>query len=138
MEWKEEYSVQIPEIDTEHHILLDYVTRIENAIANGEEWSNVCSEIERLASFAITHFTFEETLMQIQGYGNTNAHVKDHQKFLAALKSIEEKVHVDTRSTDVPEFLHTLLEEHILSDDKSYASSLSNKDKDLLRKYVPS
>jgi hemerythrin len=134
MEWKEQYSLQIPEIDSEHHALVDYVTGVEEVVAKGEEWSAVCSAIERLASFAITHFTFEETLMQIQGYRDADAHVKGHQAFLAALKSIEGK----GASADVTGSLRRLLEEHFTSDDRSYASSLSSKDIDRVRKYVPS
>ena len=60
MEWKEDYSVQIPEIDKEHQILADCVTELQEAVANGQGWSTVHSAVGRLLFFARTHFTLEE------------------------------------------------------------------------------
>ncbi len=136
MEWKEEYSVQIPEIDREHRILLDYVTGVEEALDGGG--SPVPHAIGRLLSFAVTHFTFEETVMRIQGYVDLEAHFRAHQQFLDKLRALEEQAREQRLPADAPSVLRGWMEQHFLADDRFYAASLSPKDKDLIRKYCPS
>ena len=138
MEWKEAYSLQIPEIDKEHQIMVEYVTVVERAIANGEPASAVEAAIGRLASFAVTHFGFEETLMRIQEYPGSEDHMESHQRFLMELKAIQEQAGSSSPSKHFVGFLHTWLERHFLADDRLYASSLTSKARELVRKYVPS
>ncbi len=137
MEWKEEYSVHIPEIDREHRILLDYVTGVEDALA-GRTREPPPAAIGRLASFALTHFTFEETVMRIQGYGDLDAHCKGHQRFLADLRALEDQACAEGLPPDMAQPLRDWLEKHFLADDRFYAASLSAKERDLIRRYCPS
>jgi hemerythrin-like metal-binding protein len=138
MEWKQEYSVQIPEIDKEHQIMLDYMNAIERTIARNEPSSAVESAIGRLASFAVAHFTFEETLMRIQEYPGIDDHIESHRKFVAELQEIQTQAGEGTPPGDVIQVLKTWLERHFLTDDQIYAASLSNKARELARKYVAS
>jgi len=137
MEWKEEYSVQIPEIDREHRILLEYVTGVEEAVAGGEI-SAALAAIGRLLSFTVTHFTFEETVMRIQGYGDLDAHFQGHQRFLQELRALEEQARAEHLPPDAAAALRGWLEKHFLADDRYYAASLSAKERDVIRKYCPS
>ena len=122
----------------EHRILLDYVTGVEEALAAGERGSSVLAAIGSLLSFAVTHFTFEETVMRIQGYGDLDAHCKGHQRFLADLRAMEERARNGTLPPDMTAALRSWLEKHFLADDRYYAASLSAKERDLIRKYCPS
>ncbi len=136
MEWKDEYSVQVPEIDREHRILLDYVTGVEDAFQSGSP--PVLDAIGRLLSFAVTHFTFEETVMRIQGYRDLDAHFTGHQQFLDKLRALEEQAREQRLPADAPSMLRSWMERHFLADDRYYAASLSPKQRDLIRKYCPS
>ena len=75
--------------------------------------------------------------MRIQSYSDIQAHIKGHEKFLADLKELEKRAPTAALSKHSVEFLHSWLEEHILSDDKHYASSLSKWDKKQVREYYP-
>ncbi len=137
MEWKDEYSVQIPEIDREHRILLEYVTGVEEAAAGGDA-PGALAAVGRLLSFAVTHFTFEETVMRIQGYGDLDAHFQGHQRFLDQLRSLEEQIRSERLPADLAAALRGWLEKHFLADDRYYAASLSATERDVIRKYCPS
>ena len=74
MEWKNEYSVGILEIDDQHKLLLRSFTEIEESIRLGEGWSNTHYAILELNQLARMHFTFEEAIMHLFGYPETEAH----------------------------------------------------------------
>ena len=137
MEWKDEYSVGISAIDQEHQVLVEYVSDIEYAIESSDRQA-VEAAIGRLASFAVTHFSFEETLMQVQRYEDVKAHVEGHKSFLATLNSLQDKYRDEAVSNGTLEALHTWLAQHFTGDDKLYASSLAPKDRDWMDKYFPS
>jgi len=137
MEWKEEYSVGISAIDQEHQVLVEYVSDIEYAIELSDR-AAIEAAIGRLASFAVTHFSFEETLMQVQRYEDVSAHVEGHKSFLAAVNSLQDQYHDDAVSTGTIDALHTWLAQHFMGDDRLYASSLAPKDRDWMDKYFPS
>ncbi len=65
MQWKEKYSIGIPEIDREHQKLVSCVTDIEEAVAKAQGWSILNAAIGKLVSCAIDHFAIEESIMRI-------------------------------------------------------------------------
>jgi hemerythrin len=131
MEWKEDFSVQIPEIDKEHEILVRCVTDIERAATK----ESVQSGIAKLTYLARTHFTLEETLMRILGYAGIDAHIQEHKKFLADLVALEKESSAGGLSPEAIARLKTWLEEHFVSDDKQYASLLSKENKQFVKNY---
>ncbi len=137
MQWKDDYSLQIPEIDKEHQILADCITEIEEAVSAGERWLVVHSAIGKLIYLARTHFILEETLMRIQSYADIETHIGSHNDFLAKLKDMESASLNSVLSEESVAQLHTWLVEHIVSDDKQYAAALSNSGRKLARKYYP-
>ena len=132
MEWKEEYSIQLPEIDREHQNLVDCVTEIESAFSRREA---VQPAIAKLVYLTRTHFTLEETLMRILGYAGLEAHMQEHKKFLADLKALEQESLTKGLSPESIAKLNGWLEEHFVSDDRQYALLLSKENKAYMKKY---
>jgi len=128
MEWKHEFSVNVPAIDEDHRILVECVTEIEQAVAKREKSSIVTSAIGQFIHLARTHFNHEVSLMRIHDYPDIDAHIKAHKTFLAELARLEKKSLADTLSGEAVEFLHSWLEEHVSSYDKHYASYFSLAD----------
>lgn len=125
MEWRQDFSVQVPALDKDHQILAGCVTEIEQAVAKGQTSSIVNSAIRQLIKLARTHFNQEVDLMRIRDYPGIGAHIKDHKAFLAELEALERKSLAGRLSNETVEFLHTWLEQHLLSYDKDYASYFS-------------
>ena len=131
MEWKEEYCV-LPEIDREHQALVDCVTAIEQA---GADRHAQHAALERLAYQTRSHFTLEETLMRIIGYADIDAHVQEHRRFLADLKTLDAECLAGGLAGESVAQARTWLEEHFRSDDKQYAALLSAGNREFVRNY---
>ena len=137
MDWREEYETGISAIDHEHHVLVDYVSDIEYAVAANDYQAVECT-IGRLISFSITHFSFEETLMETQHYRDIHEHIDGHKRFLAALEVLQGTAQVEEVAKTLAESVQTLLVRHLTSDDKEYASSLTAKNRGWVQEYFPS
>jgi len=118
MEWKEEFSVGIPEIDKEHQVLTRCATDIENAVTKGEPTDKVNAAIERLLFCIRVHFSGEEHLMRTVQYPHLEAHAKEHQDFLLDVKEIVSSG--APVSAETLEYLRKSLEKHFMADEKDY------------------
>jgi hemerythrin-like metal-binding protein len=124
MEWKDEYSVGILEIDDQHKLLLQSFTEIEESIKLGQGWSNTHYAILELNQLARMHFTFEEAIMHMFGYPEMEAHKIEHQQFFAKMASIERHSLKKSAEVEMVQFLRSWLTMHILGSDRGYAKHI--------------
>jgi len=121
MEWKNEYSLGIKEIDDQHKMLLCSFSILKEAIETEQAWSATHYRIVELRDLAIVHFTVEEAMMRLFGYTATEEHRTTHEHFLIRLDDI---LNMSIRSSADEEMLKLLKEwltMHILGSDKDYA-----------------
>lgn len=124
MDWREDYSVGISEIDGQHQILIDCITLLEKAVSRQERWSAMHAAVVQLSDFARIHFAVEESLMRIHGYSGLADHIDEHRKFSSELKKLQEKALKVDVTREMIAFLHEWLHEHIMTRDKDYAFHL--------------
>lgn len=124
MEWKDEYSVGVSEIDNQHKLLLRSFSAIEESINLNQGWSNTHYAIIELIQFARIHFSFEEAMMRMFDYPETDAHQKEHEHFFVKLDSIERHSLKKTAKVEMVQFLQDWLTKHILDRDKGYANHI--------------
>jgi hemerythrin len=124
MEWKDEYSVGILEIDDQHKLLLRSFTAIEESIRLDQGWSNTHYAILDLNQLARMHFTFEEAIMHMFGYPETEAHQNEHQQFFSRMASIERHSLKKSAEVEMVQFLRSWLTTHILGSDRGYAKHI--------------
>jgi hemerythrin len=121
MEWREEFSVGIPEIDDQHRVLIDCVSLIEDAVTTQQRWSAVHAGLGRLVQFAQVHFAVEESLMRIHHYPGLAKHAEEHRRFSLDMEALQEKsLRVDV-SAEMVAFLQGWFDNHIMTSDKQYA-----------------
>jgi hemerythrin len=124
MEWKDEYSIGILEIDNQHKHLMYGFSVIEETIILGKGWSDTHYAIVEVIKIANMHFAFEEALMRIFGYPGTESHQKEHQHFFAKLDSIERLSLKETAKIEIVTFMQDWLATHILVNDRGYAKHI--------------
>ena len=124
MEWKDEYSIGIVEIDDQHKLLMGGFSAIEESIVQERRWSDTHYAIVELIKIAHMHFTFEEALMRIFGYPGAEPHQKEHQHFFAKLDSIERLALKETAKIEIVTFMQDWLATHILANDRGYAKHI--------------
>lgn len=122
IEWKNEYSVGVFEIDNQHKKLMNSINKLFDAMKQGKANSVLGQIITELVFYSQTHFQTEEKYFDLFNYENTAEHKSIHKGFIAEMA--EFKAGFDsgkiTLSLEVFNFLKMWLDEHILGEDKKY------------------
>ncbi|KOR30237.1 hypothetical protein TI04_06720 [Achromatium sp. WMS2] len=119
-EWNNSLSLGISAIDSQHRRIVDYINELETArIANDK--IGISQVLIGLIDYTMTHFAFEEELMQLGDYPYLNAHRQSHESFT---KRINHYVEQHENGVDISRKLLSELKlwlsEHISRDDKHY------------------
>ena len=85
-EWKEIYSVRIPDIDHQHQYFFLLCKRMINCI-NKNKPDKMIKFAEELIKYAYFHFYSEELLMSIYHYPGLEEHQEMHHKLLEDLNT---------------------------------------------------
>jgi hemerythrin len=126
VEWTEELSVGVQEIDEQHKVLVGLLNRFHEAVVTGTDEQNIKNVLKDLADYTIIHFSVEESLMRIFNYPDYDNHKKHHEELTAQVRELQRKVEEGNHqvSMEVLNFLRHWLTHHILGDDKKYGPYL--------------
>jgi hemerythrin len=127
--WKDEYSVQVEEIDEQHKKLFSLINRLADAMKIGKGRDVLDAVLTELVAYTEYHFNTEERLFEEHGYPEHEDHKQMHddlvnkvQELKAAFDSGNTKI-----SVDVMLLLSNWLNNHILEVDKRYGPYLNDK-----------
>lgn len=92
IQWKDEYSLGVEDIDHEHRELIDLVREVFDCIASGHarEWTEAL--MGDLYAAISGHFALEEDIMRRSGYPEYDAHKADHEHLLDVLLELIDAV----------------------------------------------
>ena len=123
VEWSDELSVGIEEIDNQHKVLVDLVNEMNEAIQHRRGNEVVREILSRLADYTRIHFAVEESLMRILGYAGYEAHKVQHEELLGHVLELQDKVHSGRAAIgfELMHFLKFWLTKHIMESDKNYS-----------------
>ena len=131
--WKENFSVNVKSVDEQHEELFRLGSELYALVSakdGVDRYDDIMEVIGRLADYTVEHFTFEEGLMQENGYDDFDNHKKQHDAFVDKVKSIKAE-DVDMRQKkvgmDLIVFIANWIENHILVTDMQYKDYLNNK-----------
>ena len=88
LEWTEELSFGIPEIDAEHQHFIQLVNELNDCIASRMSISEVNRCMQAVLDDAVAHFAHEETLLTEWGYPDAAEHAKRDAQLISALREI--------------------------------------------------
>jgi len=129
IEWSDDYSVRIQQIDAQHKTLF----RIANDILNETESKSTITRIEKLLSellkAAVSHFRDEEKLMRENAYPGYKVHSDAHVRILHELDLFLSRLKDEKRALlpELLEFLKGWLVRHTLTVDRKYMKFLHDK-----------
>ena len=90
MEWTEDLSVGVEEIDSQHKELFRRIHNLVEAIKKGECKFVIDGVIQFLEEYAAHHFSEEEGLMVRNGYPEYLGHKAQHALYLKSLADLKE------------------------------------------------
>lgn len=118
--WDPVFSVGIDVIDQQHKRLIEYINELNNALRYNDK-QKVQTVLLHLIDYTMSHFSFEESLMQAAGYAMLEPHKKVHESFIRRIDFFKERFQ---NGEDVTRQLMTELQiwliNHIQHDDKDY------------------
>lgn len=125
--WSDALSVQVKEIDEDHHRLVDLFNLLNHAVMEGEAKAYVEALLEELISCTVWHFRHEERLMLKYDYAGRAAHQSEHQALIASVKALQQKFLEQAKpvSSEDIEFLEHWLTEHIFVADMEMGTYLA-------------
>ena len=131
IEWSEEYSVGIEEIDNQHQKWISIVNELHDSIMEARGISSLKELIREMEEYTDFHFSAEEQLMKEKDYPEMEYHLTQHQQFKQMLKNLEEDFEEEgaTRalSTSINTYLINWLINHIQKVDVEFGGFLKEK-----------
>lgn len=127
IDWSKEYETGIEIIDEQHRRLFEYFTEIDHCVESGD--ADKVSEVARgLIQYAISHNSFEESLMEKAHYEMLDAHRKTHASFAERAEGYVKKLDSGTDpmklAREIRVDIGLWLINHIKREDKHYVASV--------------
>ena len=119
--WSNDLDTGIEVIDKQHRRIVEYINKLHDVQETGDQ-AQIGGVLDELVDYTLSHFTFEESLMEEAGYPYIKAHKRVHQLFV---KRVNEYLQRFQSGEDITaELLNTLkawLINHIRNDDNDYS-----------------
>ena len=122
--WTEDLDTGIPVIDKQHHRIVEYINELYE-IRNTQDRKEIEAILQNLVDYTLSHFAFEESLMEDAGYSFINGHKKVHDMFTRRVNDFMQRFNMGEDITEeLLAVLKAWLVNHIKSDDNDYAASV--------------
>ena len=121
--WLPELDTGIDEIDRQHRRIVDYINQLHEVRAthDREVLGNVIGD---MIDYTVSHFVFEEALMESAGYSFSGPHKKVHDLFTRRVSEMQTRFDA---GEDVAAELHGMLSRwlfnHIRNEDHGYVDA---------------
>ncbi|MGD9583275.1 MAG: bacteriohemerythrin [Lysobacterales bacterium] len=124
IEWSDELSVGIEEIDEQHKVLVGLLNDLNDAIREHHGNDACIGVLDRLVEYTRIHFAVEESLMRIFDFPDYENHKTEHQGLVDEVLSLRHEIVEDHHkiSFKLLHFLKMWLTQHILGSDKGYTA----------------
>jgi hemerythrin len=123
LEWTDELSVHIPEINAEHQHFIRLVNELNEAIISRMDVAEIQRRMQCILDDAVVHFADEEALFRKFGYPAAAEHAQIHAKITSALREIKRGFESDVTEYECIEAglsVKKTLIEHLLNEDMKY------------------
>ncbi len=126
LEWKPEYSVGVPRIDTQHRKLFEYFNELEQAMRQGKGRDVLGRVLRNLVAYTGEHFATEEDLMRRTTFPELAQHKAAHDAFVEQALSFQRRYEAGEVGLTV-ELISSLTDwvrNHVLGMDQRYGPHL--------------
>ncbi len=125
--WSDTLSVEVKEVDDDHHRLVDLFNLLNHAVNEGSDARYIGIVMEELVNCTAWHFSHEERLMLQHNYVDFESHKAEHEELLSSARELQQQLQSDGRpiSDEEIEFLEHWLTAHILTTDMKMGAYLA-------------
>ena len=129
LEWKQDFSVGLPQMDNEHKMMFSLINDLNGRIHSGEGHVSLSYIFTSMKAYSSYHFSSEEELLATVNYPELSTQQQSHEGFIKRISEFEEDMlnrEVDI-APKVMNFLKVWWVGHIQNEDKKYAEYVKNK-----------
>lgn len=125
--WTDDLDTGIDVIDGQHRRIVDYINKLRDAHERGDR-ALLGAAIEETVDYTLSHFGFEEALMEDAGYEFLRPHKRVHELFTKRVAEYQLRFKAgEDVSEEMLSLLSRWLFSHIRSDDASFAKTHHTK-----------
>lgn len=131
LEWNSSLLIGIPDMDTQHQILIEYVNQLKALSRQAfdgtmESYAPVGQVVDQILDYTVNHFREEETLLEEAGYPDLERHKLLHSRLIKKALAFKARFEKDPLKVipALSAFLTNWLIVHIQGEDKKYAEYL--------------
>lgn len=124
IQWSNEYSVKVGEIDQQHQKLIVMINDLNDAMLQGKGKEVLSKIIDGLIAYTQAHFSKEELYFDKYKYPDAAAHKEEHAAFVKKVSEFRESFKKNSMNLtiNVMDFLSDWLKKHICGTDKKYSA----------------
>ena len=124
VEWSHDLDTGVDVIDNQHRRIVDYINELYEAQESGDR-AAVGEVLDQVVEYTVSHFSFEESLMQKAGYEFLDSHRKVHELFIKrAGKYVERFNNDEDIAGELLSMLRRWLINHIKNEDSDYVPAV--------------
>lgn len=119
IEWRDEFSVGVPDVDLEHRQLIDLINDLHAALGKEEALTTVLDFLAEINAHIAAHFALEEKIMRERHYDRYADHKRDHERLLDEIRDIMDDYEENALFSDaeLAERLENWFSEHFRTHD---------------------
>jgi hemerythrin len=95
LQWRDEFSVGIAEVDHEHRELIELINELQKDLQAGSSTRKIVRSLGEIYAQIAAHFALEEKMMRTTRYPAYAEHKEDHEALLDDLRDIMDGVEYD-------------------------------------------
>ncbi|MEW6647623.1 MAG: bacteriohemerythrin [Pseudomonadota bacterium] len=119
--WDSSLETGIDIIDTQHRQIVDYINRLHDAIAENDR-AIIHEVLDQVVNYTLTHFAFEEKMIERAGYRHCEAHKEVHRVFTERVQHYRVRLaHGEDVAKKLLSDLRIWLTNHIRNEDRDFA-----------------
>jgi hemerythrin len=120
--WKDEFSVNVKEIDDQHRMLVDMINSLHEALMANRARDVQRLTVDKMIDYAANHFDTEEKYMKQFKFFSYREHKAEHDLFTAKALELQGRMNMTgfVLTLEILNFLKDWLQHHILKIDKGY------------------
>jgi hemerythrin len=133
LEWESDLDTGIEVIDGQHKRIVEMINGLHAAQLQMDK-AAVARVIEEVVDYTLSHFAFEETLLEDAGYQFSRAHKKVHELFIRRVNVFRTRHQAGEDVADeLKDLLGRWLFNHIRNDDANYVEAVKANMQQLTR-----
>ncbi|MBU1427064.1 MAG: bacteriohemerythrin [Gammaproteobacteria bacterium] len=125
--WTSNLNTGIEAIDKQHKMIVEYINQLDDAKSCAGNKELVAKVIKNLVNYTISHFEYEERMLEQAEYPFLKAHKNIHELFVRRVSEYQNRFKLGENITEeLHDLMFNWLFGHIKHDDMDYVSSISN------------